>query len=218
MQDIPLVCAMGAFGLMAGMVLCDHAARGAKGLLVRNAWTARLWAGIVCGMVSAILVGAHGLTLRAIELVLFACILCHLSLTDIDRREIPNADLVAALAIRLAYLLHGMLTGGLSLADVSFYLVSSAVILVVLLASILVADRLLGDDSMGGGDIKLLAVCALYLGWFHTLVVLFVSCMLGLLSVIPTLLRRGRDEAGSLTFPFGPPIAIATVLGLVVFG
>lgn len=212
------MCAMGAFGLMAGMMLCDHAARGAKGLLVRNVRAARLWVGIVCGVASAILVGAHGFTLRTIELVLFACILCHLSLTDIDRREIPNADLAAALAIRLAYLLYGMLTGELSLANVCFYLVSFAAILVVLLASILVADRLLGDDSMGGGDIKLLAVCALYLGWFETLVVLFVSCLLGLLSVVPALLRRGRDEASSLTFPFGPPIAIATVLGLLVFG
>ena len=48
-----------------------------KGHIVKNT--------VKCiALASAILAGAHGLTLRTIELVLFACILCHLSLTDID--------------------------------------------------------------------------------------------------------------------------------------
>ena len=217
-QDIVLIGTAGAFGLMAGTTLCDHVARGARGLLARYARPARTCAGMACGVACAALAGVYGFTTETVELILFACVLCHLSLTDIDRREIPNADLVLALGIRLAYLLLGMLTGTFLLADVRFYLMSFLVILAVLLALILIADRFLGDDSMGGGDIKLLAVCALYLGWFETMVVLFVSCVLGLLSVVPSLLRRSRDEAGSLTFPFGPSIAIATVLGLLVFG
>ena len=212
------MCAAGAFGLMAGLVLCGHVARGAKGALAQCSRTVRISTGLACGVACAALAGVCGFHLQAIELMLFACVLCHLSLTDIDRREIPNADIAAALSIRLAYMLHGTFTGEFYFADVRFYLVSFVVILVLLLVPVLIADRFLGVDSMGGGDIKLLAVCALYLGWFQTLVVLFVACVLGLLSVVPALIRRGKDEAGSLTFPFGPTIAIATVLGLLVFG
>ena len=75
----------------------------------------------------------------------------------------------------------------------------------------LAMDRLLGRDSMGGGDIKLLGVAALYVGWRQCLMLLPLACCLGLASA---LLRPSGERAGA--FPFGPSIALALWVTLLV--
>ena len=68
-------------------------------------------------------------------------------------------------------------------------------------------DRILKKDSLGGGDIKLIAVCALYLGPVNMLFALIGSCVIGLVFV---LIRRIRKKEGEgKAFPFGPSIALS---------
>ena len=65
----------------------------------------------------------------------------------------------------------------------------------------LIMDRLLGRETMGGGDIKLLAMLGLYTGPAAGLFLLLLACFIGLAFA----LRRGRGQA----FPFGPALALA---------
>lgn len=211
-----------ALGVCVGWLVCHGVLARAEGVLGeqeygagRRPLTLSLSA-LLCAAAMGALAATQGLTVETLQLACFVPLLLHLSLTDIDRRRIPNVDLVLALGVRLAYLLFGLLTYELYPADVRFYLFSAAVVFALLLATILVADWLLGAESMGGGDLKLLTVCALYLGWFNTLIMLFVACVFGVLTAVPALLRRSDSDAGTLTFPFGPSIALATVLGLIL--
>ena len=75
----------------------------------------------------------------------------------------------------------------------------------------LVMDRVLGRESMGGGDIKLLAVTGLYLGFIGTLLTLIIACVAGLVFSIA---RKGRLDDEEKAFPFGPWIAIASAIVL----
>ena len=79
-----------------------------------------------------------------------------------------------------------------------------------LLAISLVMDRILGRDSLGGGDIKLLAVVGLYLGPIASLFALVLACMLGL-----AIHALNRKKDGKAAFPFGPSIAWATAIMLL---
>ena len=82
----------------------------------------------------------------------------------------------------------------------------------ILLMSI-VMDKLLGKESLGGGDVKLFAVVGLYLGFAGGLFTVLLSCVLGLGFALVQA-RRGR--AGQ-PIPFGPSISLAAAL-MLLFG
>ena len=74
----------------------------------------------------------------------------------------------------------------------------------------LAMDRILGRESMGGGDIKLMAVVGLYLGPIGAMFALVLACVIGL-----TLQGALRRKDGERAFPFGPSIALAAAVMLL---
>ena len=66
--------------------------------------------------------------------------------------------------------------------------------------------------SMGGGDIKLLAVVGLFLGWERGLWCLFVACLVVLVMQVVSRFREGGKGIGSQTFPFAPAILVGAVI------
>jgi leader peptidase (prepilin peptidase)/N-methyltransferase len=75
-----------------------------------------------------------------------------------------------------------------------------------MLAVSLLFDRLLGKESMGGGDIKLFFMTSLYLGLAQGLFSLILSCIIGL--IIAGVMRKQK-------VPFGPAISLAAFLSLL---
>lgn len=130
--------------------------------------------------------------------LVFGCCLFCLALVDLENMTIPNGCLLAALfawAAALPFL-------GQPLNWVFGRIAAGAVFGGGLLLFSLAADRVLGRESMGGGDIKLFAVVGLYLGFVGTLFCLVLACVLGLVFAAVTK-SRGKP------FPFGPSIAAA---------
>ena len=73
---------------------------------------------------------------------------------------------------------------------------------------------------MGGGDLKLFAVAALYVGWQQSILLVFLACLFGLaFAAARGLLSQPADmtgrPSGIETFPFGPSIAVACVVTLL---
>ena len=62
-----------------------------------------------------------------------------------------------------------------------------------------------GQDGFGGGDIKLLALLAAWLGLTVSVLVLWLACLLGLLWWV---VGRGGRRA---SYPFGPGLALAAL-------
>lgn len=76
--------------------------------------------------------------------------------------------------------------------------------------SILLLIAIISKGGMGGGDIKLFLVIGIVLGSVHSLVVLGLASIIGLIFGIISLLltKQGRKTP----IPFGPSIAIAAVI------
>jgi len=138
----------------------------------------------------------------------FAALLLALSLTDWSKRLIPDRLLLPLAANRLVWFF--VLGQGVR---VLLEAVKAAAIPAALLALVLALEKLRGREVMGGGDIKLLFVLALYLTWAELLLALLAACALGLLWAV--LARRGKDREAAL--PFGPFLAAGTLL-TVYFG
>ena len=157
-------------------------------------------------LVTALCLARLDLTLLCLrDWVLLACLFT-LTITDLDDKVIPDVLLVipaAAWAVTAPFLLSGWREAGLHiLAGLVF---GGAVLLVSLWM-----DRRLGRESLGGGDVKLIALLGLYLGFAAALFALVFACVLGLLAV-----ALGKDRQRAI--PFGPALAVAGG-GMLLFG
>ena len=65
-------------------------------------------------------------------------------------------------------------------------------------------------DGMGLGDAKLMAGIGLLFGWQSIPFVLFVSAILGLIFVLPSLLNKQKNMRSEI--PFGPFIIVACLI------
>ena len=111
----------------------------------------------------------------ALRFLALGCLLLTLSLVDWETREIPDGLLAAAALLSLLRLPAEGLPG------LKSALLGAVAISVPLLLFVLLADRVMGRETMGGGDIKLFAVLGLHLGPGQTLLLLILSCLAGLL-------------------------------------
>lgn len=156
---------------------------------------------LVCGLVFLSLVWRYGLGWEGARLLLFACVLLTAALTDLDAMEIPDRLHAASIFIWLALLPLD------SQPHAAFFsgLLGACLVCVPLLGVVLLADKALGRETMGGGDLKLLFTTGLYFGWAGNLLLLITACLVGLVFALVA-------RAGGRAFPFAPAIAIAAWL------
>lgn len=156
----------------------------------------------LAGGLGLVCLGVHfGPSLELGQWAVWEALLLALSLTDWAARVIPDKLLLAMLANRAVWFL--LLGHGLPEALAAL---KSCAIPAVLLGTVLLAEKRLGREVMGGGDLKLLFVLALYLDWGTLLLTLLAGCLLGLLWAAAA--RWTQGEA----MPFGPFLAAGAVL------
>ena len=148
--------------------------------------------------------------LFARDMVLICCLFC-LSLVDLECQIIPDGCLVISAA---AWLIYAVVCPGESgiLMTLGSGLLSAVIYGGGILVISLIMDKVLGRESLGGGDVKLFAVAGLYLGLIGSLFAMLLACLIGLVSA--AFLRKGGRSAA---FPFGPSIAAAIWL-MLMFG
>ena len=170
---------------------------------------------------------------------LFLVLLAWASAIDLRERRIPN-KLVAALVVRVllaamaaaccaagfgsgaqigdaalvaSVTMMRMIPFGLTLGD---GLVGALVLGGGSLAASIAFERLAQRPSMGGGDIKLLAVVGLFLGWERGLWCLFAACLVVLVMQMASRFREGGKGIASRTFPFAPAILVGVVIASIL--
>lgn len=175
---------------------------------------------------------------------LFLVLLAWASAIDLRERRIPN-KLVAAIAVlwlAVRVLLAAMAAAccaagfgsGAQIGDAA--LVASATMMRMIPFGLTLGDGLVGAlvlgggslaasiafehlaqrPSMGGGDIKLLAVVGLFLGWERGLWCLFAACLVVLVMQMASRFREGRKGIGPQTFPFAPAILVGVVIASIL--
>lgn len=158
----------------------------------------------------ALLLWRYGLTLQTLEYCVLVILLLILSLVDWDSGLIPDRVLVGGIVnFALFTLLRGEGVSGLLHG-----LLSGLTVSIPLLILVLVMDKVLGRESMGGGDIKLFFAVGLYFPLSELLVVVILSCLLGIALALVTRRTTGDGE-NPKAFPFGPAIGLGTAAALL---
>lgn len=158
----------------------------------------------VCGLIFVSFVLRFGFSLQTLAYCILGFSLFVLSLVDLDTCIIPDRFLVLAAVDFVVF-------AGLSpapLATLRDGLIGGLALFLPMLALVMLADRVLGRESMGGGDLKLLFVLGLFTGAAKGLMMLILACLIGLVFALAPGLR-GRDADNPRAFPFGPSLALA---------
>ncbi len=169
---------------------------------------------------------------EAICLLAFLMLAIAISWYDVRHRIVIPRLLAGLVVVWLLSVMLTVLRQGVTCAllYVARGVVGFAGVAVGLLFAAFTYERLRGRDSFGGGDIKLLAVFALYLGFKGAIVCLFAACVLALVFVagrflLQTLAVRlaassGERQAVSLlrdaTFPFAPALCFTAFVLLLI--
>ncbi len=153
----------------------------------------------------------YDLSFEALRYIVLCCILFAAALVDIEIKEIPDRFLVTA---AVWFLVTLPFAAGGALPALWQGIKGGLLIALPLLGFVLLADKITGRETMGGGDIKLFFTVGLFLGPALNLMNLILSCFVGVLFAISG--RFGKKEGGeSPEIPFGPAIAASTWLTLI---
>jgi leader peptidase (prepilin peptidase)/N-methyltransferase len=75
---------------------------------------------------------------------------------------------------------------------------------------IFIYKKIRNKEGMGLGDAKLLAVVGFWFGWVSIPFVIFISSVVALILVVPSLINQSRKMSSEI--PFGPYIIIGCIL------
>lgn len=171
-----------------------------------------------------ILYGIFGLSYDLFFYLLFACLLVVATFVDLKHRIIPDEISVGGLIV--GFILSGI--KGVSIGPVSFnyhpmlnsflgiiigggIIYSTGVIFDLVYFKLLKRPPIQGEtESMGGGDVKLLAMIGAFLGWQMALITFFLSPFLGLIPGVINMFCK-KDH----TIPYGPFLSLSAFISLL---
>ena len=147
-----------------------------------------------------------GGTLAFAGYLAFAAALVTITFIDLDHRIIPDVISLPGIALGLAVSFASPLVTPLdallgTLAGGGFLLAVAAAY-----------QAVRGQEGMGGGDIKLLAMIGAFLGWRSIFVTLMVASIAGSIIGVTLMLYRRADT--KLAIPFGPFLACGALVYL----
>lgn len=154
-----------------------------------------VFAEVLTALTFLLLVLKYDISLQALEYILLACLLLAAAFTDLEGYMIPDRFIVTGIVVRVVFLfLQGNVLENLM-------------------------DALLGGFAVGGGDIKLLFLTGLFLGWQRNILCLLIACVLGIVFAFIFPEKRttedGAEEEDGKLFPWGPSISAAAILTLL---
>ena len=144
----------------------------------------------------------YGFTLECLLSIVFISMLLIIIISDYQTMTIPDSILIvfSILIIVIKYFIVGLPGVGKSILD-------AVLAFVFMLLIKLFGDFIFKKESMGGGDIKLLATFGLMFGFPMSIISVFIAAVVGLpISLI--LVKRTKSHE----VPFGPFLAVSAIL------
>ena len=156
----------------------------------------------ISGVLFALSYVVFGFSLECLLSIVFISMLLIIIISDYQTMIIPDSVLIifSLVIIFIKYFMVGIEGVGISLLHAF-----GSFIFMLLLK--LFGDFLFKKESMGGGDIKLLAVFGLMFGFPMSIISVFLSAIIGLPISLILLKKNSSHE-----IPYGPFLAIAAIL------
>lgn len=163
-------------------------------------------------LVFVLLFHQYGISLKTLSFWLFTVLLLIIAQVDLKIGLIPDQLLLIGF---LNFLLTAGLQGGDIWKTIRWGILGGLATAGPLLLLVLLMDRILKRESMGGGDIKLFFVAGCFFPWWCAPFLLIISCILGIAFAMLT--KKTTDDPDNPgAFPFGPAIAAGTVLSMFI--
>lgn len=156
---------------------------------------------VLGGVLGVLCFYRYGIDWMTLVSFAFAMILVAISMIDLDTMTIPNSLVIACLVVTvISYPFIDI-----SIVDrlIGFFAVSLPLYLM----------NYVIPDCFGGGDIKLIAVCGLMLGWAHLLVGMFIAIVIAGCYAGYLMLSHKVDRKDHIAF--GPYICFGMFLALL---
>lgn len=168
---------------------------------------------LMCGLLFASMV-YYTPTLSAIPLCILAFLLLVISFIDWDTQEISDGLLIIGAVVGVAWVALGHFLPGLFPYSPTW--INALLGIVAGAAPLLIIDRIcllvLKKDGFGYGDVKLMAMVGIFMGWQITLGAFFFGVIAG--GVIGAILMAtGKAKRGAY-LAFGPFLCIGVLIAL----
>ena len=156
----------------------------------------------VFGLIYSGLLARFGLSWLTLEYILLFTVLAAASLSDISTMTVPDWLHIAGAAVFLVFLAaHSEPLIRLRDGALGAVIYGGGV-----LAISLIADKIYKKDTLGGADIKIFAVLGLFFGPVKMLLLIILSCIIGLILALIAKAGLGKE------FPFIPSITAAAYI------
>ena len=162
---------------------------------------------LAAGVLAMLWYGQFGLSILFASRLLFAFALLVLFTIDLQQRILPNVITLPGVLVGFAFSLFGP----------PGWLDSLIGVLVGGLGLFLIAElyyRIRGEEGMGMGDVKMLAMIGAFLGWKLMLLTLVLSSLVGALVGVGMLALRKGDLKYAL--PFGTFLALGALVASLI--
>jgi len=161
---------------------------------------------IITGLVYCVVVYRYGLSLETIEYLILSSLMLLISFADLEDFLIPPQAIILGLINRFVFIC----IRGNFLSELLSSVIGAIGISLPLYLLVIVMEKILKKDAMGGGDIKLVFMLGSYCSIGQGLLSVLVACIVGL---IFALISNKRNEQ----FPFGPSLCIGYFIS-ILFG
>ena len=145
---------------------------------------------------------SFGFTLDCLLAIVFISMLLIVIISDYQTMTIPDSVLIvfSIMIIIIKFFIVGLSGVGISILNA----IGSFIFMLLLK---LFGDFLFKKESMGGGDIKLLAVFGLMFGFPMSIISVFIAAIIGFPTSLMILKNKSSHE-----IPFGPFLAISAII------
>ncbi len=153
------------------------------------------------GIAALVSIYFYGISIRTVLAFLMCCFLTCVAFIDADTMEIPDG-------LNLAILIAGVIA--VFTTDYCTWYAHVLGLLVISVPMLIIA--LIIPSGFGGGDIKLMAACGLYLGWINVSFAFFVAVVIGGVWALVMFVKGKKDKKELI--PFGPFLCIGVIISM----
>lgn len=160
---------------------------------------------LLTGILFALSYKIFGMTLDFLIVLTFISALLIIIVSDFSYMIIPDEVLIF---FGIIILIELLISNGLSacLWAILDFIISFGIMLLLKL----LGDFIFKRESMGGGDIKLLGLFGIVLGWENAITCIFLGALIGL-PISLVMLMKNKDNV----VPFGPFLSAAAIIILL---
>ncbi|RKD34591.1 prepilin peptidase [Thermohalobacter berrensis] len=158
---------------------------------------------ILTAIIYILLFLKYGLTITFIKYATLSSLLLVISVIDYQHKIIPDKLNI-----------FGLITGFIFISLYNFKIgLINGTIGLLIGGGLFLLIAVLTKGAMGGGDIKLMAVIGLWMGWKYIILISLLSFVFGAIISLLLLLFKIKDRKDYI--PFGPFIALATFVTIL---